>query len=62
MVERVSARARSLGCHRVSLAVNKRNSRAIAAYRKWGFEIEQAVVKDIGDGFVMDDYIMVRPV
>jgi GNAT superfamily N-acetyltransferase len=61
MLERVSARARSLGCNRVSLAVNKRNSRAIAAYRKWGFEIEQAVVKHIGDGFVMDDYIMVRP-
>ena len=62
MLERVLARARASGCNRVSLAVNKRNSRAIAAYQKWGFAIDQAVVKDIGGGFVMDDYIMVRPV
>ena len=40
------------------LAVNKRNAAAIAAYRKHGFEIVEAVVKDIGGGFVMDDYIM----
>ena len=62
MHERVLAKARSLGLRRVSLAVNKGNSAAIAAYRKWGFAIERAVVKDIGGGFVMDDYIMVRPV
>ena len=60
MLERVLAKARSLDLNRVSLAVNKRNSAAIAAYRKWGFIIEKAVVKDIGGGFVMDDYIMVR--
>ncbi len=62
LLERVLERARSLGCDRVSLAVNKRNTSAIAAYRKWGFAIEQSVVKDIGGGFVMDDYVMVRPV
>jgi ribosomal protein S18 acetylase RimI-like enzyme len=62
MLERVLAQARASGCNRVSLAVNKRNTRAITAYQKWGFAIEQAVVKDIGGGFVMDDYVMVRPV
>lgn len=58
MLDRVVARARILACRRITLAVNKRNPRAIAAYEKWGFRIEQAVVKDIGGGFVMDDYIM----
>ncbi len=60
MIERALARARSLGCTRLTLAVNKRNASAIAAYEKCGFQIEQAVVKAIGAGFVMDDFIMVR--
>ena len=60
LVERACAVARSHGCSRFVLAVNKRNVHAIAAHRKNGFSIEQAVVKDIGGGFVMDDYIMVR--
>jgi len=60
MLERVLARAQSLACARVVLAVNKRNVNAISAYEKWGFRVEQAVVKDIGGGFVMDDFIMVR--
>lgn len=62
MLERVLARARALGCRRVTLAVNKRNPKAISAYEKWQFRIERAAVKDIGGGFVMDDYIMVRDV
>lgn len=55
-------RAARLGCSAVILAVNKHNSAAIAAYRKHGFAVREAVVKDIGGGFVMDDYIMVRRV
>ena len=42
------------------LAVNKNNATAIAAYLKHGFRIADAVVKEIGGGFVMDDYIMER--
>ena len=60
LIERASACARSQGCSRLVLAVNRRNVNAIEAYHKHGFAIEQAVVKDIGGGFVMDDYIMVR--
>ena len=60
LIERACACARVHGCSRLVLAVNKRNDNAIAAYRKHGFAIEQAAVKDIGGGFVMDDYIMVR--
>jgi ribosomal protein S18 acetylase RimI-like enzyme len=43
------------------LAVNKSNRSAISAYLKHGFRVGDAVVKDIGGGFVMDDYIMVKP-
>ena len=58
LIEHTCERAQRLGYSSVLLAVNKRNAAAIAAYRKYGFEIGEAVVKDIGGGFVMDDYIM----
>jgi ribosomal protein S18 acetylase RimI-like enzyme len=60
LIEHTCERAARLGYGRVLLAVNKGNATAIAAYRKHGFEIGEAVVKDIGGGFVMDDYIMQR--
>ncbi len=44
------------------LAVNRGNTKAIAAYLKHGFAVREAVVKDIGGGFVMDDYWMVKKV
>lgn len=62
LVEHVSERAARQGYGRVILAVNKRNANAIAAYRKFGFRIIEAVVKDIGGGFVMDDYILAKDV
>lgn len=40
------------------LTVNKNNSKAISAYKSFGFAITDSVVSDIGDGYVMDDYIM----
>jgi ribosomal protein S18 acetylase RimI-like enzyme len=54
--------AREHGCSAMMLAVNKNNRNAIAAYRKHGFHIDRSVVKDIGGGFVMDDYLMVRKI
>ena len=62
MVAHACGVARSRGCTRLVLAVNKNNRSAIAAYLKHGFHVADSVVKDIGDGFVMDDYIMVKPV
>ena len=62
MIERACEIARSRGCSRLVLAVNKNNRSAIAAYLKHGFSIGDAVAKDIGGGFVMDDYIMVKRV
>jgi ribosomal protein S18 acetylase RimI-like enzyme len=60
LVEHACKLARTLGASAVTLAVNKRNRNAIAAYHKHGFEIREAVVKEIGGGFVMDDYVMAR--
>jgi GNAT superfamily N-acetyltransferase len=46
-------------CKRISLTVNKDNSRSIAAYIKMGFLKGPGTIKDIGDGFIMDDYLMI---
>jgi ribosomal protein S18 acetylase RimI-like enzyme len=62
MIARACAMAQARDCSRLVLAVNKGNRGAIDAYLKHGFRVEGAVVKDIGGGFVMDDYIMVRRV
>lgn len=52
--------ARELGARAMTLNVNKRNALAIAVYRRNGFNIAQSVVNDIGNGFVMDDYVMTK--
>lgn len=46
------------GSRKIQLTVNKYNSNTIKAYEKWGFKTVNSVVTDIGQGFVMDDYIM----
>ncbi|MDR0485294.1 MAG: GNAT family N-acetyltransferase, partial [Elusimicrobiota bacterium] len=42
----------------ITLTVNKNNKDSIAAYKKMGFKIESSATADIGNNFVMDDYIM----
>jgi diamine N-acetyltransferase len=49
--------ARQYACKEVFLTVNKSNVNAIKAYEKSGFIQTDAVVNDIGHGYVMDDYI-----
>jgi len=49
--------ARDHKCKSVYLTVNKNNIKAINAYEKNGFSRIEAVVNDIGNGYVMDDYI-----
>ena len=41
----------------VYLTVNKHNQHSIDVYKHIGFEIIDSVVTDIGNGYVMDDYI-----
>ena len=50
--------ARQQQAHRLWLQVNRGNTQAIAAYRKYGFRIVESRVFDIGHGFVMDDHVM----
>ena len=42
--------------------MNKHNEMAIRAYKAKGFEVIDAVETDIGDGYIMDDYIMEKHV
>lgn len=49
---------KNLGFNRIQLTVNKYNKNTIDAYLKYGFKIIDEAVTDIGNGFVMDDYIM----
>jgi len=58
LIAHVAAKARALGAVSVILNVNKHNAQAIRAYEKHGFAVRKAVVVDIGEGFVMDDYVM----
>lgn len=53
--------ARQQGCHTLYLQVNKHNTRAIDAYLRNGFKVREQAVFDIGGGFVMDDYVMAKP-
>lgn len=50
--------AQKQGMRTLWLTVNKHNKVAISAYHRWGFQTTDAVVADIGNGFVMDDYVM----
>ncbi|MBE1444438.1 GNAT family N-acetyltransferase [Paenibacillus sp. OAS669] len=56
---------RKRGLSAIWLTVNRYNDATIAVYEKKGFKKLRTQVADIGNGFVMDDYIMekeIRPV
>jgi ribosomal protein S18 acetylase RimI-like enzyme len=50
--------AEHLGYKTLSLTVNKNNKETIKAYEKMGFKQVRDIVIDIGNDFVMDDYLM----
>lgn len=58
MLAKVFEEARNISKKSVYLTVNKNNLHAVEVYKKTGFKIIDSVVTDIGNGFVMDDYIM----
>ena len=53
--------AHAQGARRLWLQVNRGNTQAISAYENHGFRIVESRVFDIGNGFVMDDHVMERP-
>ncbi|MHC4872334.1 MAG: GNAT family N-acetyltransferase [Planctomycetota bacterium] len=56
-IEFIEDKAEQHNLNSITLTVNKENS-SVKAYKRIGFEILAPVVKDIGGGFVMDDYLM----
>ncbi len=61
MFEIIDSYAKTNGVDKEYLRVNKSNS-TVDLYKKAGFIIIESVVSDIGNGYVMDDYIMERSV
>ena len=57
MLQHLIDAARADGATTIWLTVNKHN-RSVDIYRKLGFVITEEIVTDIGNGFVMDDYVM----
>lgn len=45
------------GLGRIWLTVNRHNAQAIRSYLSWGMSVEKEMVSDIGNGFVMDDFV-----
>ena len=60
LIEHVVARARSAGCRAVTLNVNRSNTGSIRAYERCGFTISERGDFPIGNGYVMEDFIMRR--
>mgnify|MGYP006295199359 CR=1 FL=1 len=58
LVDQAVAFAIGSDCSLMTLRVNRSNLNAIAAYEQLGFVIVSTHKKDIGGGYVMDDYLM----
>lgn len=58
MLKETERQAAAAGFSKLRLNVNKHNSRAIKAYMRNNFVNIQSVAIDIGNGFIMDDFIM----
>jgi diamine N-acetyltransferase len=60
-LELIERMARERGAKHLWLTVNKGNP-SVRAYERLGFRIVEAIVMDIGGGYVMDDYKMEKPI
>lgn len=54
----IETEAKKNFCQKIGLTVNRNNANSIKAYENAGFQHIGEVVQDIGNGYVMDDYIM----
>ena len=61
-IDFVGNMAQQLSLTSVGLTVNKYNKDTIEAYERCGFIKGEAVVFDIGAGYIMDDYRMEKPI
>lgn len=53
---------REKGISHIWLTVNRHNEASIGVYRKKGFQVIREQVADIGNGYVMDDYVMEKEI
>ena len=56
----IEKEANTAGLEQIDLTVNKENTGSIAAYERMGFKNAGPIIADIGRGYVMDDYKMVK--
>lgn len=57
MLSFVKEKAREQQCSSIWLTVNRHNEQAIAVYKHLGMTLLREQVIEIGEGFVMDDYV-----
>ncbi|MDD5390556.1 MAG: GNAT family N-acetyltransferase [Gallionellaceae bacterium] len=60
LIDALAARVISQGFSRLVLRVNRQNQNGIHAYLKHGFTVATIHLEDIGNGFIMDDYVMTK--
>jgi diamine N-acetyltransferase len=58
----VEQMAKAEHVHKLVLNVNKHNAKAIRSYERAGWQIIDEVINDIGNGYVMDDFIMAKQI
>lgn len=62
MLKKAQEIAETLSLKSIYLQVNKHNTNSIAFYKSRGFEIVESIIADIGNGYVMDDYVMEKTI
>jgi GNAT superfamily N-acetyltransferase len=62
LIGHVARAASRQGMDTLTLQVNRYNHGSVAAYLRAGFAVARTVKVDIGNGFVMDDYVMEKDV
>lgn len=60
MLRAVEAQAGRAGCKKIWLVVNRNNVDTISAYENMGFLNKGELRTDIGNGYIMDDYKLIK--
>jgi len=58
----IETQAKLKNCTKITLTVNIHNNNSIKAYENIGFINTGAIIQDIGNGYVMDDFTMEKSI
>lgn len=61
-LEFIEKSGKDMGCQTIRLTVNRHNEGSIATYEHLGFHRVGEQMTDIGNGYVMDDYVMEKTI